>query len=115
MKIHPVFHASLLHPRDPNAFPVTEPPPPIEILHDGDEIHEIEAIVDSRYNRRRRRIEYRCRWVGWSQEHDTWEPLTHLHDCMTSVREFVMANPSKPHDLVIARDELTNEGDPVTV
>jgi hypothetical protein len=49
MKIHPVFHVSLLHPAADDPFPGQnheEQPPPITI--DGEDEYEVEEILDSR-------------------------------------------------------------------
>jgi len=56
IKIHPVFHVSLLEPFTESTIPsrTLEPPPIIEI--DSIEEYEVEDILDSRI--RRRRLEY---------------------------------------------------------
>jgi hypothetical protein len=53
MKIHPVFHVSLLEPYKELTIPrrLPTPPPPIEI--NGEEEFEVSKIIDSRINRKR--------------------------------------------------------------
>jgi hypothetical protein len=51
MRIHPVFHVSLLKPYRGNG--PLQPPPPIEI--DGDKYFAVEAIIDHRDVRPRHR------------------------------------------------------------
>jgi hypothetical protein len=48
MKIHLVFHVSLLEPYHMSTIPgrIHDPPPPIEI--DGEHEYEVEDILDSR-------------------------------------------------------------------
>ena len=72
MRIHPVFHVSLLKPYRGDG-PV-QPPPPIEV--DGDKYFAVEAIIDHRDFKRGRttRREYLVRWVGYGPEHNTFEP-----------------------------------------
>jgi hypothetical protein len=78
-KIHNVFHASLLTPyvetelHRPN-FP--EPPP--EIIENDPEF-EVEQIVGSRRVGRKKSLQYKIRWKGYSPAHDSWEPAPQVH------------------------------------
>ncbi len=47
MKIHPMFHVSLLEPYHASTIlgRIFEPPPPIEI--DGEQEYEVEDVLDS--------------------------------------------------------------------
>ncbi len=60
MKIHLVFHVSLLEPYRESTIPgqLPAPPPPIEI--NGEEEFEVSKIIDSCINRRR--LEYLVHW-----------------------------------------------------
>ncbi len=52
MRIHPMFHVSLLGPYHVSTIPrrIHDPPPPIEV--DGEQEYEMEDILDSRiFNR----------------------------------------------------------------
>jgi transposase InsO family protein len=77
MKIHPVFHISLLQP--------TENPETIEDIEANDAEYEVEKILDKRT--RKGVTEYKIRWKGYSNEDDTWEPTSHLN-CPEKIREF---------------------------
>jgi RNase H-like domain found in reverse transcriptase/Integrase zinc binding domain/Chromo (CHRromatin Organisation MOdifier) domain/Integrase core domain len=81
MKIHPIFHISLLD-KTGNA----ETTDNIDAL---DEEFEVEKIIDKRV--RNGRTEYRVRWTGYGSDADTWEPTTHLH-CPEKVQEFESVN-----------------------
>ncbi|MGH2639667.1 MAG: chromo domain-containing protein, partial [Rhabdochlamydiaceae bacterium] len=92
MKVHPVFHVSLLEPiaTDPIQGQLTEPAPPVIV--DGQEEHEVEEILDSR--RSRNRIQYLVKWTGY---HDpTWEPSQNVTHCYELLRAFHSRYPWKP-------------------
>jgi hypothetical protein len=95
MKVHPVFHISLLEPtsNDPLPGQVLPPPPPIEV--DEEQYWEVEEVLDSR--RYRNRLQYLVRWVGYSEP--TWEPPEHLStspDLVRLVHSFHEQYPRKP-------------------
>ena len=82
-RIHPVFHVSLLKkyiPNDDKRFPSRKlhQPGPVPDLEDED-LYELERIVRSRESKTKPGdIEYLCKWVGWSEKDNTWEPAHHL-------------------------------------
>jgi hypothetical protein len=91
MKIHPVFHISLLEPADPN---IPQGPAP-EIHPDSQELEdEVEKILDVR--RSRGRLQWLVKWLGYGNEHNTWEPRTNLTHCGEVMQEFYRENPEKP-------------------
>ena len=63
MKIHPVFHASLLEPTLSNPIQGRSQPPPPPVVINGEEEFEVENIIDSRLNRRH--LEYLVDWKGY--------------------------------------------------
>jgi len=67
IRIHPVFHVSQLEPEFPNTFDDREQPPPPPIIVDGTPEYLIERIIDSKYNRTRRRCQltYHVKWVSY--------------------------------------------------
>jgi len=67
IRIHPVFHVSQLEPEFPNTFADREQPPPPPLIVDGSPEYLIERIIDSKYNRTRRRCQllYHVKWVGY--------------------------------------------------
>jgi hypothetical protein len=76
MKIHPVFHISLLEPYKESSIPGRSqvPPPPIEI--GGQEEFEVSEILDSRIIQRK--LEYLIQWQGYDVSERTWEPVANL-------------------------------------
>ena len=97
MKIHPVFHTSLLRPTTAleEALPgqILPPPPPVEI--EGEQEFFIDRIEDSRMNRRKKLLEYLIRWTGYDEP--TWEPASEFRDT-TAVVEFQTKYPDKLQD-----------------
>ena len=79
MKIHPVFHVSLLKCYKDSGH--VQPPSPI--LIDGVEEFEVEQILQSRLCRSGSRSleEFLIKWKGYGFEHCTWEKLTNLTHC----------------------------------
>ena len=101
MKVHPVFHISLLEPcgTDPLIGQTQPPPPPIVV--DNEEEWEVEEILDSRLVGKT--LKYLVRWLGY--DHPTWEPSELLDHAPDTVRRFHAAYPSKPkpNDAVTSR------------
>jgi hypothetical protein len=85
LKIHPVFHTSLLKAykkddnRRQNANKV--------LLADGrTEGQLVEAVLD--YRRRRGKEQYKIHWLGEAAEEATWEPLENLKQIPGLIAEF---------------------------
>lgn len=99
MRIHNVFHVSLLdvyRPPAPGQLPAE--PVPIIAGDEGEEEYEVERVLNSRARGRgrNRRIEYEVQWAGYAYIRTTWEPAETLTDSADLVAEFHEANPSKP-------------------
>jgi hypothetical protein len=94
MKVHPVFHVSLLEPYRESAFPgrVQGPPPSIEI--ENHEEYEVDKVLDSR--RRRGKLEYFVHWSGYDINERTWEHAENLANAPEKVQEFHQRYPHKP-------------------
>jgi hypothetical protein len=87
MKVHPVFHISLLRRFVPDIITGRQaPPPPKPVVVQGQEEYEVEEILNSR--RRWNRLEYLVKWKGYSQENNTWEPAGNVSGAPVRIREF---------------------------
>jgi hypothetical protein len=85
MKMHNVFHVSLLHKyqQGPNRLS----PPPVHIV-DGELEYTVEAILAhkvvsggaSKNGRNRNKVMFLTAWEGYGREHDSWEPGDMLQD-----------------------------------
>jgi len=77
MKVHDVFHVSLLKQyfEDANSKPL----PPPDVVY-GELEHTVERVLahrGKRYGHKSVR-EYLVRWMGYGLEHDIWEPQANL-------------------------------------
>jgi transposase InsO family protein len=99
MKIHNVFHVSLLEPYLENTFEgrVQAPPPPEEV--DGVEEFQVKEIVDSKVSRRK--LLYLVEWEGYGPNDRTWEPVEHLTHAEEAVTAYHLRYPQRPapHDI----------------
>ena len=92
MRIHPVFHVSLLKRYIENSeeFPnrIVKPPPP-EIV-DGEEEYEVEEILDKKVQQRGRRqdTKYLVKWKGYPDHDATWEPASALTNAPEAIKNF---------------------------
>jgi hypothetical protein len=94
MKVHPVFHVSLLERFHPDSIPgrIARPPPPLIVA--GEDEWEVEAILDSKMTRNR--LYYFVHWKGYPISDRTWEPADFLSHSSDLVREFHEQHPTKP-------------------
>jgi len=95
MRIHPVFHVSLLEPVHQNDIPgrVQDPAPPVIV--DGHEEFEVEEVLDSRV--RYGKLQYLVHWKDWPISSRTWEPQANLANAPELIAKFHSAYPDKPH------------------
>jgi hypothetical protein len=86
MRIHPVFHVSLLEPYKENrlAGRTQERPPPVEV--EGELEYEVKEIVDSKVVRGK--LQYHVEWVGYGPEERTWEPVEHVGHAADAIEEY---------------------------
>ncbi|KAH0606111.1 uncharacterized protein H6S33_003772, partial [Morchella sextelata] len=92
MKVHPVFHVSLLSSAANDPLPGQQhlPPPPVEV--EGQEEWEVENILDSR--NRRGRFEYLVKYAGYDEA--SWQPLSDVEHSTDIVKRFHERYPRKP-------------------
>ena len=94
MKIHPVFHVSLLELHVANTFPGRVVPPPLPTQVDGLPEFEVNKILDSKF--RRRKLFYLVDWVGYNQSEQSWEPAANLAHATVAVQDFHARCPFHP-------------------
>jgi hypothetical protein len=92
LKIHPVFHVSLIQQYRSDGR-VQPPPPPLE-LEDGLE-YEVERILSHRDQKVRTkgkrtviRTDYLVSWVGYGPEHNSFETEENLKNAQDAIQEY---------------------------
>ena len=83
MRIHPVFHISLLEPAAPDAMLQQD-------VRDIDEeiqepVYEVEKILDSKLEDGQRK--YLVKWTGYDHTENTWEPKANFNS-IGPIKEF---------------------------
>src|SRR5712691_5454499 len=78
-KIHNVFHVTLLSPyKETPEHGRNFPAPPPDLI-DGQEEWEVERVVGMRHFGRKKKLQYRVRWKGYAEAHDSWESADDIH------------------------------------
>jgi transposase InsO family protein len=101
MRVHPIFHTSLLkpeHQRPAECGPQPQPPPvpPPQVIS-REERWEVESILSSRI--RGKRTEYLIKWTGLSTDYNSWEPAANPHSNPSETereRRFHRDHPTMP-------------------
>lgn len=112
LKIHPVFHASLLKAYLPGRV---SPPPPPEIVDDEFE-WEVEAVLahkevqtGRKKNRARTPVfkrQYLVKWLGYDEANNTWEPEENLANSSELIAEYWAR-----HDQGVASNKKRGQSD----
>jgi len=107
LKIHPVFHVSLLkkYQDGSEAFPErvqevdANKVPESEVLEEGEQAWEVEAVVDKRvrsYGRsKKKELEYLVLWKGFPEWEKTWEPAHNLRYATDKIQEYQDRNKNR--------------------
>lgn len=115
---HSTFHVSKLRRFYPRLHRfiddrVDDVPYLPDVDDDGDEEYEVEQVLDKkRFGTRTGNIvKYLIRWKGYSRYHDTWEPLSHLHNARDLINEFdsVQSRGLNKHQMFQQVDDLVSD------
>lgn len=77
MKIHPVFHVSLLERYIVNSIPGRTQPPPPPVIISNEAEYIVHDILDAKLVRGR--LHYLVDWEGYSPAERSWEPTSNIH------------------------------------
>ena len=91
MRIHPIFHVSLLEKAPANAKLQTE----IE-LETNDNEYQVESILDDRLVDGRK--QYLVKWKEYDNSDNTWELVDNLINCWTLVKCYHWQTQSSQFD-----------------
>lgn len=96
LKIHPVFHVSLLFPAtcDPLPGQRSSISPPFKVESEYSN-YEVERIIGSRWENGE--LNYLVRWKGYGPENDWLIPASKVKGLENLVHEFHSLNPSEPY------------------
>jgi hypothetical protein len=88
IRIHPVFHVSLLkeYKATPEKYKNRTVQPSAPVLIDDHIEYEVEKILDKRNFRKR--TEYLVKWAGYPEYDATWEPLRNLANAQEVIHEY---------------------------
>lgn len=76
VKLHPVFHTSLLHPYHPNTFKKRHPEPPPTVVINGEIRYIVKDLLDTKIVRNKRY--FLVDWEGYTPNDRTWEPESNI-------------------------------------
>ena len=93
MKIHPVFHVSLLDRYVESDIPTRVQPPPQPVIVENEAEFEVEEVLDSKIMHKR--LFYLVKWKGYPLSDNSWEPASHLANAKDLVDSFHAKYPNK--------------------
>uniref|UniRef100_A0A8C6P7M8 Gypsy retrotransposon integrase-like protein 1 n=3 Tax=Nothobranchius furzeri TaxID=105023 RepID=A0A8C6P7M8_NOTFU len=93
LRVHPVFHVSLVKPVTTSRLCPTPAPPPPARFYKGGLVYSVRRILDSRP--RGRGIQYLVDWEGYGPEERSWVPRSFIED-PSLIRDFEVASARTP-------------------
>ncbi|KAJ1604255.1 hypothetical protein NDA14_007374 [Ustilago hordei] len=94
LRVHDVFHVSMLKPARTSSLPQRAEQPTIPSLPDEDLDFEVEALIDKRSHNGT--TEYKVLWRGYSEEAASWEPVENLN-CPDLIQEYEVLEGGRCH------------------
>jgi Integrase zinc binding domain/Chromo (CHRromatin Organisation MOdifier) domain/Integrase core domain len=93
MRIHPVFHFSLLELKGTSRIPNRTNPPPPPVMVEGEEELEVKEILSSKIEYGK--LYYLVRWEGYPESEDSWETPANVKNASELVSEYHERYPDK--------------------
>ena len=101
-RVHDVFNEYLLTPFRSPSYPsqqarLPDEPPDLEADDPDKAVYDVEAILGARV--RRGNLQYLVKWLGYSDEENSWEPAGELLAAEDAIRNFYKKNPGAPRPM----------------
>ena len=91
MKIHPVFHTTVLEPAHPS-IPIATHVPTLEVDNNNKE-YDVEKVLQSRLENGK--LQYLVKWKGYGMNDNTWEPASQF-TLKKVLQDFHRHHPEQP-------------------
>ena len=98
MKVHPMFHVSLLEPYQLSTIPDHTRPLPSPIVVKSESEYEVEEILDSKYHYKR--LFYLVKWKGYNPCDNSWEPTSFVKNAPHLIKAFHAKYPRRPKPMI---------------
>jgi Chromo (CHRromatin Organisation MOdifier) domain len=72
---------------------------------------EVENMLASRRQGCWKKLQYLIRWKGFSEAHDSWEPLENLENAHEAIKDFYHTNP-RAIQCVLLKDQAMTTSSP---
>ena len=97
MKIHDVFHPSLLRKASSDPLPGQHNDPALPVIVDDEEEWKVDDILDARKvgRGRGRKVQFRVKWKGYNEDRE-WYDASRFEHLKDIVDDFYNRNPTKP-------------------
>jgi hypothetical protein len=89
-RLHSTFHVDVLKPYHSDKR-VQPPPPKMDV--DGEMEFEVETILGHKGTRGAKNLQYLVSWLGYGQEHNSWEPSKNVANSADLVAEYWSKDP----------------------
>jgi hypothetical protein len=93
MKIHNVFHVSLLEAYQDNTIPGRDPIPAPIVIMDGEIEYEVQSVEDCR--KIRGQLEYLVHWKGYGVNDRNWNKASDMGNASQEIEDFFKRYPNK--------------------
>ena len=103
MKIHPVFHTTVLEPAHPSILVATQ----VLTLetNDNDKEYIVEKVLQSQLVDRQ--LQYLVKWKGYSMNNNTWEPASQFTSKKV-LQDFHQHHPEQPRTVMPQGNQMGN-------
>ena len=95
MRIHDVFHPSLLQKASADPLAGQHNEPALPVIVDDEEEWEVDNILDARRVGRSRKVQFRVKWKGYDEDKQ-WYDASGFEHSKDIVDDFYQRNPTKP-------------------